>query len=152
MKHCSQFSLRHSKYSRILRSRLSFNRFLFFFLSVVGICTIFISHRDCRRTSFIAHVASWCLVLEKKTTACLADILLYHVDIPDCSICLVVQQALRGRWPSVRCGRDVVQTHRSNQWLLEIFYISNRFPIDPMFFTKVLSFLLVAARSAPFAL
>ena len=55
VKHCSQFSLRHSKYSRILRSSLSFNRFL----SFVGTCTIFISRRDCRWTSFIAHFASW---------------------------------------------------------------------------------------------
>ena len=66
-------------------------------------------------------------ILVSLSTACLADIPLYHVDIPDCSICLVVQQALRGRCQSVRCGRDIVQTHRSNQWLFGIFYTSNRF-------------------------
>ena len=65
------------------------------------------------------------------STACLADFPLYHVDVPDCYICLVVQQALRERHQSVRCVRDIVQTHRSNQWLLGIFCDPNRFSIDP---------------------
>ena len=48
--YCCQFWLRRSKYSRILRSSLSFNRLP----SFVGLCTIFISRRDCRCTSAVA--------------------------------------------------------------------------------------------------
>ena len=65
------------------------------------------------------------------STACLADFPLYHVDVPDCSFFLVDQQAFRERYQSVRCVRDIVQTHRSNQWLLGIFCDPNRFSIDP---------------------
>ena len=107
-------------------------------LSFVGICTIF------PRISLHG-------ILVFSSTACLADSPLYHADTPDCCICLVVQQALRERYQSVRCGRDIVQTHRSNQWFFWIFYIPNRFPIDPKHSQK-LSFFLVAARSASFAL
>ena len=82
VKYCSQFSLRHSRHSRILGSSLSFNRFL----SFVEICATFISRRDCRWTSVIAHFASWYPVF--LSTACLADFPLFHGDIPGCLFCL----------------------------------------------------------------
>ena len=55
-KYCSQFSLSHPRYLRILGSNLSFNRFLPF----VGICTTYLSRRDCRWTLVIANIGSWC--------------------------------------------------------------------------------------------
>ena len=66
----------------------------------------------------------------------LQTFLFFHVDKPDCHICLVVQQALRERSQSVRSGRDTAQTHRSNKWLLVMFSFPNRFPIDPKYSQK----------------
>ena len=100
---------------------MSFNRLLFF----VGIC---------RKYSFLFAIVfglrlspiSLHGILVFLSTACLADSLLYHVDFPDCCICLVVQQVHYERYQSVRCGRDVVQTHRSTTGFLGTFYFPNR--------------------------
>ena len=123
-----QISLRHSKYLRVLGSSWSFNRFL----SFVEICTIysflFAIVVEPRLSPILFHG-----ILVFLSTAWIADFPRYHVDLPDCYICLVVQQAPRERYQAVRCGRDIVQTHRSNQWFYGIFYIENRFPIDPKY-------------------
>ena len=90
------------------------------------------------------HVVSWSFYQRHA----LQNSPLFHVDTPDCCICLVVQQALRERCQSVRCGRDIVQTHRSNQWLFVISTFQIVFPSNLKYSQKVLSFFLVAARSA----
>ena len=61
------------------------------------------------------------------STACLACFSQNYGDSPNCCICLVVQQVHRERCQSARCGRDVVQTHRSNQWLFCDFLYSKSF-------------------------
>ena len=108
MKYCTQFSLSHSRYSRISGSSLSFNRLLTF----VGIC---------RKYSFLFAIVFgprlspiWLHgMLVFLATACLADSLQYHVDTPDCCICLVVQQT----------HHEIYQSVRSNHWLFGTFYI-----------------------------
>ena len=128
MKYCSQFVLSHSKYSRILGSSLSFNRFSIFRWNMHKHSFLFAIDVGPRLS-----LVSLLCILVFLSTACLACFPSFHVDSPNCCICLVVQQMHRERCQSARCGRDVVQTHRSNQWLFGIVCVPNRFPIDPKY-------------------
>ena len=135
LKYCSQFSLSHSRNSRIFRSSLSFNRFL----SFVGICTIFISLRDCLWTSVIANIASWCPGLFHCTTwihqIIVSASLFSRRFVRDINLYDVVEISYKRIVPT-------------NVFLFSIFQIV--FPSIPNI--RKGSVFLVAARSASFAL